>query len=355
MKKIVFFLFLFLACFWLPRNVYAFDPVKCPLKINGQPSNIPLIKPDELKFDFDFSAVANNFLTDKLKFSFPLIEEKLPISLKANLDGNHAFRTTKNLFLKGLGPHKVELLFEDGTKVCNLEDYLIINQRCSIKILPDRTPNWETDVRFEITDMDYPHKTLRLTGPVAPKTEEIGNQKDYTWPVGKLKAVGTYFIKVYGTLPSGWRPDSLVLCEDSFSVIRTGELTPTPTPIGSKPPPDRETHEICEIIKEAKARNECSKCFSKGNTWTALGCLPTSDSQEFIGWLLMFLIGIGGGVAFVLMLVGSFQVLTSSGNPEKIQAGKQLITSAIAGLLLIIFSLFLLQLIGVQILEIPGL
>jgi len=46
-------------------------------------------------------------------------------------------------------------------------------------------------------------------------------------------------------------------------------------------------------------------------------------------------------------------ILVSSGNPDKIQAGKELITAAIAGLLLIIFAVFILRLIGKDILGIP--
>ena len=64
--------------------------------------------------------------------------------------------------------------------------------------------------------------------------------------------------------------------------------------------------------------------------------------------------GIGGGIAFLLILVAGFMIITSQGSPDKIQAGKELLTSAIAGLLLIIFSVFILELIGVDILEIPG-
>lgn len=87
---------------------------------------------------------------------------------------------------------------------------------------------------------------------------------------------------------------------------------------------------------------------------TALGCIPVSNTSDFVAWFLKFAIGIGGGIAFLLMLFGAFQILTSSGDPERLKAGKELIGSALAGLLMIIFSLFLLQLIGVQILQIPG-
>lgn len=87
--------------------------------------------------------------------------------------------------------------------------------------------------------------------------------------------------------------------------------------------------------------------------WTALGCIQT-DPQQFIGEILRIGVGIGGGIAFLLILFGGFQILMSAGNPEKLNAGKELVTSAITGLLIIIFSLFILRLIGFNIFGIPG-
>lgn len=87
---------------------------------------------------------------------------------------------------------------------------------------------------------------------------------------------------------------------------------------------------------------------------TALGCIPTKDPTQFVAWLLKFAIGIGGGIAFLLIIFGAIKVLASAGNPESVKAGQEMITSALMGLLFIIFSLFLLQLIGVKILNIPG-
>lgn len=86
---------------------------------------------------------------------------------------------------------------------------------------------------------------------------------------------------------------------------------------------------------------------------TALGCIST-DPSKFIGSLLTIGIGLAGGIAFLLILFGGFQILTSAGNPEQLNAGKELVSSAIAGLLLIIFSIFILKVIGVNILGIPG-
>jgi len=50
------------------------------------------------------------------------------------------------------------------------------------------------------------------------------------------------------------------------------------------------------------------------------------------------------------MLYAGFMVMTASGNPERLKAGQELLTSAIAGLILLIFSVFILRFIGVDIL-----
>ena len=87
---------------------------------------------------------------------------------------------------------------------------------------------------------------------------------------------------------------------------------------------------------------------------TAIGCIDVTDSGGFVGELFRFGIGIAGGIALLLILFGGFQILASAGNPEKLNAGKELVGSAIAGLLMIIFSTFLLKIIGVNMLCIPG-
>lgn len=82
---------------------------------------------------------------------------------------------------------------------------------------------------------------------------------------------------------------------------------------------------------------------------TALGCLPT-DPQTFVGLVIPWAVGIGGGIAFLLMLYGVFMIIVSAGVPDKMQAGKELISSAITGLLIIIFAVFILRFIGVDVL-----
>lgn len=87
---------------------------------------------------------------------------------------------------------------------------------------------------------------------------------------------------------------------------------------------------------------------------TALGCIPFGNQNALVGWILGWAMGIGGGIAFLLILYAGFQIMTSAGDPKKLQAGQELMTSAIGGLLLLIFSVFILKFIGVDILRLPG-
>jgi hypothetical protein len=88
---------------------------------------------------------------------------------------------------------------------------------------------------------------------------------------------------------------------------------------------------------------------------TAIGCIPLGDQNEFLVFILRWAIGIAGGVSFLLIVYSGFVIMTAGGDKRKVQAGRELLTAAISGLILIIFSVFILDLIGVRILQIPGL
>lgn len=88
---------------------------------------------------------------------------------------------------------------------------------------------------------------------------------------------------------------------------------------------------------------------------TAIGCLPVGDKNAFLAFILRWAIGISGGVSFILIIFSGFNIMTAAGDKRKLQSGKELLTAALSGLILIIFSVFILDLIGIRILRIPGL
>lgn len=87
---------------------------------------------------------------------------------------------------------------------------------------------------------------------------------------------------------------------------------------------------------------------------TALGVLATKP-DTFISTIFAIFLGISGGIALLLIIRSGYQLLTSQGNAEKIKEAQDRITSAIVGLLFALFSLVILESIGIDILHLPGL
>lgn len=86
---------------------------------------------------------------------------------------------------------------------------------------------------------------------------------------------------------------------------------------------------------------------------TAIGCVPTQP-VGLVKALLTLSLAVGGSVAFLIIIMGVFQILTSAGNPDQLKNGSQILTNAIIGILFLIFSILILQIIGFGILNIPG-
>jgi hypothetical protein len=122
----------------------------------------------------------------------------------------------------------------------------------------------------------------------------------------------------------------------------------------NKPVPVAQLKPICDQL-DTQFVTQCWNCMTDGkHTWTAIGCIPNDFSIFIKDYVFVAGISIAGGVAFLYFLYGAFLILTSAGNAEMIEQAKQIIVSALSGLLLIIFSVFLLRVIGVDVLKLPG-
>jgi len=105
------------------------------------------------------------------------------------------------------------------------------------------------------------------------------------------------------------------------------------------------------------SQSQAVACPGPDEIETAIGCISTKadGANSFFGSIIKIAVGLGGGLALALMLYGVFIVTTSAGIPDKLKEGSEIITSAIAGLIFILLSVFLLNLIGINILGLPGL
>jgi len=120
---------------------------------------------------------------------------------------------------------------------------------------------------------------------------------------------------------------------------------------------------LCSNIASSSEKKDCEECLSgfagvgQGSdpgVWTGLGCVKANVQSFISDFVLRIGVGIAGISAFLCIIYGAFMYQTSQGKPETLKKAQELLTSCVMGLLLIIFSIFILRLIGVNILNIPG-
>jgi hypothetical protein len=86
---------------------------------------------------------------------------------------------------------------------------------------------------------------------------------------------------------------------------------------------------------------------------TDFGCMP-NDPIGFIQKFYGIGLGFVGMVALVALIWGGYSIMTSRGDPHRVNIGKSYIFYAIAGLLLAIFGYVFIQTVLVDILHVPG-
>lgn len=141
----------------------------------------------------------------------------------------------------------------------------------------------------------------------------------------------------------------LTACNTSSTNLGTLDCTPQaggkgpgiPTTCCIYQPPANQTNQTSDVL--------CPE--NKNGINTAIGCLNVLGGQDqFLGAILKWAVGIGGGIAFLLILYSGFMIMSAAGSPDRLKAGQELLTSALSGLILLVFSIFILKFIGIDIL-----
>lgn len=154
----------------------------------------------------------------------------------------------------------------------------------------------------------------------------------------------------------GKDPEENTACTEENS----GEITPIPKPHlppcsnwvyfnNTSVPTPEPTGTQEEYIQQNNLRDQI-KCAAVD---TGIGKINT-DPFEFVKSILSLLLSVSGGITVIFIIIAGYRLMTSQGNPEAVKAAQEQLTSAIVGLLFIIFSLVILQVVGVDILHIPG-
>jgi hypothetical protein len=198
--------------------------------------------------------------------------------------------------------------------------------------------------------------------------ETNGNEWDVGFPngiftvpqneIGDL-AIGSYEFIVFEVSGgvSGKLQETTTACRQYFCVGtssnpgKVGETCDGQTPDESY---DKIPYSLCGQIPQEKEKDKCEKCLTFGNgIWTALGCIP-ANPVTIVQTVVKIGLSIAGGVAILMVLAAGFMLSTSQGDPKKTTEAREMITSAVIGLLFIIFSITILQFVGVSVFQLPG-
>lgn len=82
------------------------------------------------------------------------------------------------------------------------------------------------------------------------------------------------------------------------------------------------------ILKESVNRKGIdSTCTNNGQQGisTAIGCVSVTNTTGLLSFILPWALGVGGGTAFILMVVAGFLIMTSAGDPGRARAGRDLL------------------------------
>lgn len=163
------------------------------------------------------------------------------------------------------------------------------------------------------------------------------------------------YIRVCATpLTESVKSDSIpnTLCTDI-------KLNPTPTGNGGDTIGDNggdtgtggdlQGREACTVIEDQGTVAQCDECLLGGGTWTGIGCIATTPEGIFAS-IIRIVLGVMGGVVLLRMIYLGY--LYQSKDEKKIAEAKAGVISTLAGILVVLFSILILRIIGVNILNV---
>lgn len=86
---------------------------------------------------------------------------------------------------------------------------------------------------------------------------------------------------------------------------------------------------------------------------TAFQLFQFGSVDDLIALIFRILLSLSGGIALALIIYSGYRLMVSSGSPDEVKKARELFVGAITGFIFTIFSLVILQIIGVDLLKLP--
>ncbi len=354
MSRVFFILIILLPLFTVPQNVLAVGTCSSrgitytPTRFNPNPSiitmNFTINDPNTLSFLRGKSV--------RLNFGTGILPGQTSLSVPTAVNGNTFSLSLTDEALRGSGSHSGALIYSDTTngnytEACSQVNYTVDKQStdCNIVTGDKVTPGGTLPFKFAgLPNTTYDILLSNPTNrPISTATTDSSGQgsSNITANFQDGDSFKIYLQNLSSHSSCSSPTVNVSIAAPTNITLPSGPVSqPGSTSAGNGGPPT------------TGAGLACSTAAGSGID-TALGCVPT-ELQPFIEGVLNFSFGIGGGIAFLLMVMGAFEMITSGGNPETLKHGQERFRDAIIGLLFIIFAVLLLKIIGVDILNIQG-
>lgn len=148
-------------------------------------------------------------------------------------------------------------------------------------------------------------------------------------------------------------------CELGFTICAEDDETcdseEEPIRLDGQEGENADPYAICDsnLVIGSQAHGNCTECYGNQGIWTAVGCIDQKP-ENMVKKVINIGVGILGGIFLLRVLAASFMLTTSQGDVKKTSEAKQMITEAVIGIVFVLFSVTILQFIGVDVMRLPG-
>lgn len=135
-----------------------------------------------------------------------------------------------------------------------------------------------------------------------------------------------------------------VLCESSVDVAGTAAPTPAPTAAAATPT-SASTAAPTPTPTPAPTAATTPTSASTFPSTTITNPLSTDDFTVLVTNFLQWLLGIAGSIALLMLIYGGVVFISSTGDQQKMESGKRIVTWTLFGLMIILVSFSIVQVV----------
>jgi hypothetical protein len=331
----------------------------CTNDIDVTPLSFLVGSPITLNFKITNPSALNNLRGQKVHLIFGT-------GIRPGQEENESTTITSDTFsftltdgnLQQAGSHQGRLTYDNmDNKICDITYQVGVSgsQNCQIGQLPPGNsipPNSPLTVRF-LGVVNHSYQLRQGRGAVQTTIGNTTTDAQGQGSFGPFNVSGSNGETVQFIIVDPGGSAGNCQFDIQLNVSSQPAPPPNPGPVGPPPPPALTGPNAKASGDNCDPTNNGALSQNGNGISTAIGCIPTEPVPLITGLMRVFA-GLAGGIAILLMASGSIQMMVSGGSADGLKKGRDQLVQAGIGLLFVFLSVTFLQIIGVNILNLPG-